>query len=77
MKFCLLPLAIALIALPASAQDQPDQEKQICRRIMATGSNMSKRVCHTAAEWRALNARRSGDKDTLRERPMNQQPLGN
>ena len=41
-------------------QDQDKNERLICRRVgaAATGSTMGHRRCLTAAQWRALNARR-------------------
>jgi len=43
-----------------SSQDQGKNERLICRRLApaATGSAMGHRRCLTAAQWRALNARR-------------------
>ena len=38
----------------ATAAEAPKEEKKICKREMATESRMaSKRVCLTAAEWKA------------------------
>lgn len=45
-------LAAALQAAPAPA---PVVEKPVCRRETPTGSNMSRRVCHTKAEWNAID----------------------
>ena len=41
-------------------QEQEKGERLICRRVgaAATGSTMGHRRCLTAAQWRALNARR-------------------
>lgn len=43
-----------------SSQEQDKNERLICRRLApaATGSAMGHRRCLTAAQWRALNARR-------------------
>jgi len=56
-------IALLVVATPALAQqaptqtaEQPKEEKQICRRIPVTGSNFSKRECHTKAEWQQINA---------------------
>ncbi|HEX8654788.1 MAG TPA: hypothetical protein VF693_06165 [Allosphingosinicella sp.] len=39
-----------------SASDRP-----ICRRIVATGSVMGRRVCRTRTEWDAITARSQSD----------------
>ena len=41
-------------------QEQDKNERLICRRLApaATGSAMGHRRCLTAAQWRAINARR-------------------
>ena len=39
---------------PAAATEAPKEERKICKREMATESRMgSKRICLTAAEWKA------------------------
>ena len=45
---------------PPTASEKP---KQICRQEQQTGSNFSKRVCHTAEEWKAMadEARKQSD----------------
>ncbi|MFM5917788.1 MAG: hypothetical protein ACKOOL_09695 [Novosphingobium sp.] len=51
---------LALVSAPALADDpgQPKEERKICRRMEApTGSNRpGKRICHTEAEWKALDS---------------------
>lgn len=40
---------------PTQAVAAPVVEKPICRRETPTGSNFSRNVCHTKAEWAAIN----------------------
>ncbi|WP_137864519.1 MULTISPECIES: hypothetical protein [unclassified Sphingomonas] len=69
-------LALLALATPALAHQDADgaadkkaaSEKKICRAVVATGSIMSKRECHTKAEWdamsdRSTNARTKLDRD--------------
>jgi hypothetical protein len=42
-------------AMPGKAA-KPVKEKRICRQQNVTGSIMSKSVCHTAAQWNAIDA---------------------
>jgi len=53
-------LLLAIFADPVTAQadtgasEQPKAERKICRRDYASESRMgSKRICKTAAEWKA------------------------
>ena len=64
----------AQAAAPATGAtaEKPAEEKKVCRREETTGSIMTRRVCHTKAEWAQIdepnqrandqfnNARRSG-----------------
>jgi len=64
--------ALAQEAAPSPAPAAPVKEKKICRPVAVTGSIMTKRQCHSAAEWsqidgvngddakRALDRRRTG-----------------
>ena len=72
MRFKMMALvAAAVIALPAAAQTdatvpvaKPKKEKKICRtEPAAAGSNMSRSICKTKADWAALDG--IGDKPTL------------
>jgi hypothetical protein len=72
MKFGLIAVALMLSAGTAvQAQDAQDaqnaatgatpaaapaKEKLVCRREEETGSVVAKRVCHTKAEWAAMDA---------------------
>ena len=59
-------LLLATVAAPAIAQTaadapaKPKADKKICRTIDTTGSIMvGTRVCHTKAEWAAIDGRNS------------------
>lgn len=78
MKFGLISVALVLSAGTAvHAQDAqnaasgaapvaaPVKEKPVCRRVEETGSVVAKRVCHTKAEWAAM------DDETDRSRNLN------
>lgn len=56
--FVVALLAVSAPALAQQGADAPekkaDAEKKICRSVMATGSIMGKRECHTKAEWAAI-----------------------
>lgn len=55
--------ALVLVSAPAFSQQSAPvtaaaaDEKPICRRIAITGSNFTKRECHTKAEWKAMRER--------------------
>lgn len=62
-------LLIAGFSIPAFAQDanvaapaavenvvKPVKEKRVCRRDTDTGSNIPHSICHTKAEWVAIDA---------------------
>lgn len=63
MKFVttLLALGAAAVATASWAQDvetppaKPAKEKKICRRQETTGSIMTTSICHTAAQWNAID----------------------
>lgn len=65
----LLPLLLLAqadpAAVPASAPAKP--EKKVCRRFQAnTGSIMAApAVCHTKAEWAAIDGQHAHDADAL------------
>ena len=80
-------LGLALIfAVPAAAQSAPAavpnanaqpapapvKEKKICVTDTSTGSIMPKRICHTQAEWNAINGANKGTIGDLRD----QQQIG-
>ena len=71
----ILSLAVMLAAAPAvsyaaasdkASSDKPDTEKKICKRETTTGSIMSRRICHTRAEWDQLSAQGQADLDRTR-----------
>ena len=75
----ILAALIAMTAAPLAAQTQPGNatapakdEPKICKRLEQTGSRMaSKRVCHTASEWQAIDSDndRVGGGSNLRSKP--------
>ncbi|NML06856.1 hypothetical protein [Sphingomonas sp. G-3-2-10] len=58
-------MSLAAIAQDAPVQTQavnPPEERKICKRTQDTGSRMgSKRICKTAAEWRAMEGASNGN----------------
>lgn len=62
-------LAVLALASPAIAQTQneakkADPDRQICRRVMATGTILGgKKECHTKAEWAQISGRAQIDRD--------------
>lgn len=72
----ILSLAVMLAVAPTvsyaaapdkSSADKPDAEKKICKRETATGSIMSRRICHSKAEWDQLAAQGKADLDRTRD----------
>ena len=55
----------------AEASATPPAEKKICRTALRTGSNMPRRICHSRAEWAAIDAQ-NGD---ATERSLNQRGM--
>jgi hypothetical protein len=73
MRFVILTtLAVASFAVPAVAKDKKpaDPNRKVCRSEQVTGSIFGRSVCHTVAEWRAIDdanrrdARNVDDKKT-------------
>ena len=50
---------------PAPASAVPKVEKPICRRETPTGSTLQQRICHTRAEWAAIDAANASGVDAL------------
>lgn len=74
----LLLAAVQTAASPAPASP-PAEPKLRCRSSGETGSFVKKkRVCHTEAEWRALERRDDIELNRMRDRtPVNsQRPVG-
>ena len=53
-------------ASAAAAKPAPEKPKQICHNETQTGSNFSKRICHTAEEWKAINDAAREQSEALR-----------
>jgi hypothetical protein len=81
MRFKLMVLvATVSFTLPAVAQSadsgaaKPIKEKKICRRDQVTGSYLGARpVCHTKAEWQAIDRRNADDADRTLDRDRQRQ----
>ncbi len=54
----------------------PVKERKICRDEAETGSLISKRTCHTKAEWDAINKAAARDVDAFRNKPMQSNARG-
>ncbi len=60
--------AVSYAAAPDKVStDGASTEKMICKREVATGSIMSRRVCHTKAEWGRIEAQGKADLDRTRD----------
>lgn len=64
--------------LPATASNdgektpsaiQPIKEKRICVKEAAMGSQISRRVCHTAAQWRTIRTKATRKVEEWSEHP--------
>ena len=62
-KFAILVFAATLIGAPALAKDDKpkDPNKKVCRHDMETGSIIPTSICHTRAEWAAIDAQHARD----------------
>lgn len=67
MALVCLPIAVHARG-PVDATSDAAKEKKICRSEEVTGSMFTKRVCHTKAEWAALEAERERGAAALRNR---------
>ncbi len=71
----MLAAAVQGTATPPSAPVERAENARICRKLPApTGSRVAvRRVCHTAAEWAAVDKVNDGDVDAMRRRSSRQQ----
>lgn len=60
------PVVTFAMGSDKSSVDKPDGDKMICKREVATGSIMSRRICHTRAEWKAIEDQGKADIDRTR-----------
>lgn len=83
----LLVAAMAVVlpaaSSPAMAKDKAedaakvDPDKKVCRYEGETGSMMRKRVCHTTAEWKQLEAANSSNaREMINRNNANRPALG-
>src|SRR3546814_5180908 len=75
MTMSTCPVATFAMGSDNSSADKPDEEKIICKREVATGSIMSRRVCHTKAEWKAIAEQGKADIDRSEEHTSELQSL--
>ena len=54
----IVALTVAVASLPAVAKDKKplDPDKRTCRSEVPTGSRFPVRICHTTAEWSAMDS---------------------
>lgn len=56
--FVAVAVMVSLSAPVVARERKPaDPNRKVCREQGTTGSLMSKQVCHTAAEWQAIDER--------------------
>lgn len=60
-------LAAFLAVQPAAASEEKKTEKRICKEEARIGSKIAKKVCRTAAEWKALSEQGREDQQALKE----------
>ena len=83
----MLPLVISLLAIAPQATPSPAPapspastsiaaaDKPICHREVPTGSTLPRKVCHTRAEWAAINAANAEDVDHTLQGRRNSMPI--
>ncbi|MCP3736210.1 hypothetical protein M9979_15180 [Sphingomonas sp. RP10(2022)] len=67
----MIAFALAVMMLPAAQATEappppPPADKRICRREVPLGSIMPTRICHTKAEWAAIDAANSDAAENAR-----------
>jgi hypothetical protein len=60
-------LSTLILATPVIAKDKKpqDPDKRVCRSEVPTGSLMGKSVCHTVAQWSAIDHQNEANTDTM------------
>lgn len=84
MSLHMLAVLSAVVVAPSAALAQnadgaanQKAEKKICRRVEATGTILGdKRVCHTAAEWKAVDEQNARNAENARRRQVGSPPRG-
>jgi len=61
----------------ASPSAEPVKEKKICRSQPKTGSFIAKRICHTRAEWKAIEDAQSRVSEQAIDKLRNSRVLHN
>lgn len=71
-----IPLAVPAHAEPTGSSDAAASEKLVCRTTQKTGSYFRQRVCHTKAEWDAMQATSNSDLDRTRAMERSRSTVG-
>ena len=69
MSFAAPALAQSTEAALAAQKGEPAKEKKVCRRDVATGSIMPRRICLTKAQWAEIGEQSQDSVDRFRHRP--------
>ncbi len=67
MLSVMLAAFLGTAATPAGAAT--DDNRLVCRETARTGTRFARRVCKTAAEWRAIEEQSQRDLGEMRDRP--------
>jgi len=80
MRLPLIVLGMMIVGTPAMAKEKAnapnDPNRKVCRQEGATGSVFVKRVCHTAAEWRAIDENNARQTKTFNDGQSGATPVG-
>ena len=60
----------------ANADAKPKKERNVCRSIHETGSNIPKSECHTATEWTQIDASSGVNQNDMRHVQSQMNPHG-
>lgn len=71
------PALSANQAIPAAAADDHDAQRKICKVEKRTNSRFTTKVCHTKAEWDAINEVSRKAWGETRDRPVINTGRGN
>jgi hypothetical protein len=67
----MLTFLLILGAAQAPAAPAQPTEKPICRREVPLGSNMTRKICHTKAEWAQIDAANAGNSERALSQRVN------
>lgn len=57
--------ALALVGQPAAASEQKKPEERVCKQEKKTGSQMTRKVCWTAEDWKHMTRETQQAKDAM------------